>query len=586
MSLKTAYDYTDELKSLLIKENLVVDLSMKFKEILDNAKRVKFCENLLQQYNLIPDYEKYIVDKSKGYADEYRNEGNLYYGVKKYVAALLCYNKSLSFSLPGSESLGMAYANRSATYFEMEMYENCLNNIRLARNNGYPSKNLWKLSIREEKCMSMMSISNVPSKYMSSAVGKEFFKLSYPANKTMPFVVDCLELQQDDVFGRFITTKIPLHAGDIIAIEEPFSKVLLAKSCYKYCANCFDDNFQDLIPCLECTGAMYCSEKCLEEGFKKFHQYECPIVDSINKLFTKVMTAAERTFFEALDICNGSIDELEEAIERNKGSSTTVFDYDFGNPDDPMKRMNLLMAIDALNTNEEERSHADFFQRAGVVAIMFNLFKTQSPVKDLLVTEKNMDFFRRFLFKQSQISASNYHGIFGGVSSRSEGAEENEQSGCGSFPFSSLINHSCAPNLVRLSHKTVIYVVVNRSVKAGGQLFDNYGFHHCLESLSERQFPLKDQYNFKCSCEACTLNYPLFHDLKKTSYQFQRFMSDDVEMLQKLTVERAKSKYKPYCELIDELEDQYPCFEISALQECVLRCLDIFALSEFNIKFM
>lgn len=219
---------------------------------------------------------------------------------------------------------------------------------------------------------------------------------------------------------------------------------------------------------------MFCSEECVIAGKKKFHQYECPIVDSINTLFTKVMRIVARTFFEALDICNGSIDEMEELIKSNEGSSTTVFDYNFRNPDDPMKKINLLMAIDALNTNEDGRTHADLFQRAGVVAIMVNLFQNQSPVKDLLLTERNMDFFRRFLFKQSQISASNYHGINGGVLSRSE-VEENVQRGGGSFPFCSLINHSCAPNLVRLSYKTANYVVVNRAIPAGGQLFDNYG---------------------------------------------------------------------------------------------------------------
>lgn len=219
---------------------------------------------------------------------------------------------------------------------------------------------------------------------------------------------------------------------------------------------------------------MYCSDECAIAGNKKFHQYECSIVDSFNILFTKVMRIAARTFFEALEICNGSIDEMEEALKRNEGCLTTVFDYDFSNPDDPMNKMNLLMAIDALNTNESDRTKGDLFQRAGIVAIMYNLFQTQSPVKDLLVTERNKDFFRRFLFKQSQISASNYHGIFGGLMSKLE-VESNVQSGGGSFPFCSLVNHSCAPNLVRLSHKTANYVVVNRPIPAGGQLFDNYG---------------------------------------------------------------------------------------------------------------
>lgn len=107
-----------------------------------------------------------------------------------------------------------------------------------------------------------------------------------------------------------------------------------------------------------------------------------------------------------------------------------------------------------------------------------------------------------------------------------------------------------------------------------------------METLEERQTTLKDQYKFICRCEACTGDYPLFHDLKTTSFKFDRFMSNDVEMLQKLDVDRAKLKFDAYCEFIDEKNERYPCYEISALQECVLRCLNIFSMSEFNMKFL
>lgn len=44
MSLRLVYDYTDQLKSILVKKDLVIDISKKFKEIKDNSERVKFCE--------------------------------------------------------------------------------------------------------------------------------------------------------------------------------------------------------------------------------------------------------------------------------------------------------------------------------------------------------------------------------------------------------------------------------------------------------------------------------------------------------------------------------------------------------------
>lgn len=206
---------------------------------------------------MIPNYEHTVVHKSKASADKYRNEGNKFYSVKKYIDALLCYNKSLLFSELGSETLGLAYANRSATYYEMELYENSLNNIQLAKNNRYPIRNMEKLLIREQRCLEIINNPTSPYKDLTKAVGQEFLELSYQANEKIPFIVECLELEKSPSFGRYITTKVPLHAGDIIAIEEPFCKVLLPESRYKYCANCFEDYFHDLLPCLECTGGEY-----------------------------------------------------------------------------------------------------------------------------------------------------------------------------------------------------------------------------------------------------------------------------------------------------------------------------------------
>lgn len=144
----------------------------------------------------MPDFQDNIVEKSKGHADEYRNEGNLFFNVKKYVAALLCYNKSLLYSPPDSESLGLAYANRSAAYYKMELYNHSLINIQLARENKYPMQNIDKLEIREKKCLEIINDPSYSHRDTSEAVGKEFFELSYTENKKIPFIVECLELKK------------------------------------------------------------------------------------------------------------------------------------------------------------------------------------------------------------------------------------------------------------------------------------------------------------------------------------------------------------------------------------------------------
>lgn len=207
-----------------------------------------------------------------------------------------------------------------------------------------------------------------------------------------------------------------------------------------------------------------------------------------------------------------------------------------------------------------------------------------TDLKFTLPNEKEKDFYRRFIMKQTQIAALNYHGVFDGVLKKSQ-INGTDQYGSASFPFSSLINHSCAPNLVRVSYNCKNYIMVNRPIKAGQQLFDNYGFHHCLESLKDRQKSLKSQYMFECACEACRNEYPLYTELKN-KIRTPAIIEDDIKKLQKLDLDTAEYRYR-YCgALLDELDERgnYPCTEISTLQECLLRCFFIFKMAKFNLQ--
>ena len=575
-SLSDVYNYTDKLKEVLVKQGTVLDISKKFKDINKNSDRIRFLQKLLLDNNLTADGGKLKLNKSNGIAESCRATGNKFYSNKQFLDALVFYNQSLCFTESGSEHVkAFAYANRSAVYYELELFDECLKNIELAKLNKYPENNLKKLEQREELCLA--KINNVMSK-TDKPVGSEFLKLTLQPNKRLPFIADCLELKSDERFGRYITTKANLHPGEVVCVEEPFTKFLLPSHRYKYCATCLNDNFLNLISCKNCTSTMFCSDDCVKLGNEKFHKYECEVIDKLNSLGTKILRIALRTFFEALHVCSGNVEELKSLINENQNSSRTVFDFDF-----PFDRKNVLQAIDALESNESARIGADLFQRSGIVAIISNLILKHSPLKHVLTTDEDQDFFKCFIFKQTQIAASNYHGLFNSVIKKSE-IESNTQHGSGSFPFCSLINHSCAPNIVRVTSGCKNHIIINRPIPAGGQLFDNYGFHHCLEEFNERQSSLQSQYMFKCSCEACTKKYPLFNKLPLVDKNFDKFISGDIEKLSALDVAHAKNRFKSFCNYLAKFDKKYPCLEVSSVQECLLRCFTIFTMSEFKLK--
>lgn len=188
------------------------------------------------------------LKKNNSKANELRQTGNEHYKSRKFFEALVCYNKSLCLAVPGSSEFSMAIANRSAVYMELNLFELCMENVSLAIDCGYPEDRVKNLLERHEKCLATMET----FKRDPLEDPWDFFKLSYPANDKIPFVVNCIELQESKRFGRHLITNRALKAGDIICIEEPFHKFINNSSRFSHCANCLKSEKLNLFPCLQC----------------------------------------------------------------------------------------------------------------------------------------------------------------------------------------------------------------------------------------------------------------------------------------------------------------------------------------------
>lgn len=188
------------------------------------------------------------VRKSNEVSAVLRAEGNQFYAQKDFYNALLKYNESLCRAESGSENLGLAYANRSAVYFEMKLFDECIVNIGLARQNHYPETSNEILNKRHDKCVELMR----QLKPEAKASTQKIFSLSYPSHEAVPFIADCLDLKTDKQYGRHISTSRQLKVGDVIAVEKPFCKIIRGQFVYQRCAGCFGDFLLNLLPCSSC----------------------------------------------------------------------------------------------------------------------------------------------------------------------------------------------------------------------------------------------------------------------------------------------------------------------------------------------
>lgn len=184
--------------------------------------------------------------KSDGLSNSFRSDGNDKFSRKLFRQAIIDYNQSLCHA-ESDKCKSLAYANRSAVYFEMKKFKLCLENIQLAKEFGYPEENAHKLHERESKCENLVKFESTENS------AEKFFSLSHESHETIPFIVAGVELKSSEKYGNYLVTSGDLKTGDVIAVEEPFIKILDKHFRFERCAHCLKQNHFSLIPCDECS---------------------------------------------------------------------------------------------------------------------------------------------------------------------------------------------------------------------------------------------------------------------------------------------------------------------------------------------
>lgn len=156
------------------------------------------------------------VSKSNAHSALCRKSGNtVLIKTAAYDFALKAYNASLCYAPPGSEDIPLLYGNRSALYCMIGEYALAIENIRLARENGFPAEKMAKLIAREEKCKNLLEKAAREHKFDVNS----FLKLSHPPNPKIPFIVDCLELRKTEKYGRGVYATQDLKTGGEVYCE-------------------------------------------------------------------------------------------------------------------------------------------------------------------------------------------------------------------------------------------------------------------------------------------------------------------------------------------------------------------------------
>lgn len=201
---------------------------------------------------------------------------------------------------------------------------------------------------------------------------------------------------------------------------------------------------------------------CLEQAYERYHRYECPVITDL--LTSGSVHIVLRLFFIALSTFDGSVDKLENFLNDNENGTSTIFDSSSDATGREREKNNLLFAMSMIKCS-----------KSYTLNVHEAILKKNPELSE--VWELHQEFITSFLQRLCQIADLNIHGIFGASIQRSDYTDVRDLQhsiGTGTLLFSSLVNHSCANNLLRMSVEGKVVYVVCRPVAQGSQLFDCY----------------------------------------------------------------------------------------------------------------
>lgn len=269
-------------------------------------------------------------------------------------------------------------------------------------------------------------------------------------NPSIQCASKAIKITSNSEMGRHVIAERNIKPGEVLAVEEPYAKILLDDQYATHCYHCLAPSYC-LIPCRKCPSVLFCSESCRKSSWDEYHKHECPILGTLLKLqVAKLPLLALR-----VTMCAKSEYKNIKSFGKAKGV------YESGKYEE----------IHELIGNEHVRLVPDIFTRACGVAVKFTLLKKHTQFFE---TPAQEDVFKELLLKNSMVASSNFHQL-SELCGRQGGAFQIEEIGAGAYSFLSLLNHSCNPNVVRHCYGSTLVLRALRPIKKGDQLFDNYG---------------------------------------------------------------------------------------------------------------
>lgn len=305
------------------------EITDRYKKLKTDQERVTFTFNVMSEYDIVPSTTG--MPKNAKESEKLREQGNKVFikgalNNMTCIEALKLYTKSIAFAPYPSEQLALAYANRSAVLFQLGLHSECVQDIDRALALNYPDNLRAKLYVRKTECLMIlgscsvedilkeaqhwldkMSLNDasrdklrskldilhnkavqteqlVKDNSICAEVRKSGNEPALPTivsyNNEVPCASDAVAIKYSARYGRHVIATRNIQPGEVIAVEKPYTLLLIQQNTQTHCSNCLKVCWAN-IPCNYCTYAMYCSEECRYAEWKSCHDVECAVFPAL-----------------------------------------------------------------------------------------------------------------------------------------------------------------------------------------------------------------------------------------------------------------------------------------------------------------
>lgn len=188
---------------------------------------------------------------------------------KTNALLLSLYTKSVAFAIDNSEELARAYVCRSNILRILGKREESLIDFFKATAISFPNDTKFKKQLVEHE---NFYYSKTDDNDASDKVKTNTSSKVNPSETISRTTSDLVSITFDEKYGKHVVANQDIEPGTIISMEKGF---LFPKKhkMFLNCSHCLN-LIWNVVTCENCT-LIYCSEKCKEEAWSSYHDYEC-----------------------------------------------------------------------------------------------------------------------------------------------------------------------------------------------------------------------------------------------------------------------------------------------------------------------